>query len=318
MLSGAWPSPWRPNSSRLLTTPSDFAPMSTRISSLSMRTTLPSTTSPCLKLLMSESCSASSSSIVVGSGPSSRGAREPLPPARRRRPGHRRCRGVVRRAHRAGGIGGRSGGRSRAAAAPRPGRPRSRSPRSTSPRRPGSPVGDAAGRRRGRRPPPRSAVEASASAVVSAAPRLVGRHRRVGLSVVLASAVGSSALGTGSSATAIAVVAPRGAWSVTDGGRLGVGAVPPCCSSVNGLVTPGDGFALTNHERPERSSDRARGRVGVWVRGDRTPRSAPSRLLWPAIALQLSMPSWGRESLAQGFRAPQSTTIAAPCPNAPI
>ena len=43
--------------------------MSTRISSLSMRTTVPSTTSPCLKLLMSESCSASSSSIVVGSGP---------------------------------------------------------------------------------------------------------------------------------------------------------------------------------------------------------------------------------------------------------
>ena len=38
-----------------------------------MRTTVPSTTSPCLKLLMSESCSASSSSIVVGSGPSSRG-----------------------------------------------------------------------------------------------------------------------------------------------------------------------------------------------------------------------------------------------------
>ena len=43
--------------------------MSTRISSLSIRTTVPSTTSPCLKLLMSESCSASSSSIVVGSGP---------------------------------------------------------------------------------------------------------------------------------------------------------------------------------------------------------------------------------------------------------
>ena len=75
MLSGGWPSPWRPNSSRLLTTPSLLAPMSTRISSLSMRTTLPSTTSPCLKLLMSESCSASSSSIVVGSGPSSRGGR---------------------------------------------------------------------------------------------------------------------------------------------------------------------------------------------------------------------------------------------------
>ena len=40
-----------------------------------MRTTWPSTTSPCLKLLMSESCSASSSSIVVGSGPSSRAGR---------------------------------------------------------------------------------------------------------------------------------------------------------------------------------------------------------------------------------------------------
>ena len=43
--------------------------MSTRISSLSIRTTVPSTTSPCLKLRMSASCSASSSSIVVGSGP---------------------------------------------------------------------------------------------------------------------------------------------------------------------------------------------------------------------------------------------------------
>src|SRR5438045_1526883 len=43
--------------------------MSTRISSLSIRTTLPSTTSPCLKLLISPSVSARSSSIVVGSGP---------------------------------------------------------------------------------------------------------------------------------------------------------------------------------------------------------------------------------------------------------
>ena len=69
MLSSGCDSACRPKSSRLLTTPSDLAPMSTRISSLSMRTTVPSTTSPCLKLLMSASCSASSSSIVVGSGP---------------------------------------------------------------------------------------------------------------------------------------------------------------------------------------------------------------------------------------------------------
>ena len=42
--------------------------MSTSISSLSMRTTVPSTTSPCLRLRISPSCSLSSSSIVVGSG----------------------------------------------------------------------------------------------------------------------------------------------------------------------------------------------------------------------------------------------------------
>ena len=90
MASSGWPSPWRPNSSRLLTTPSLLAPMSTRISSLSMRTTWPSTTSPCLKLLMSESCSASSSSIVVGSGPSV--APAPAPPRRRSRRARRRSR----------------------------------------------------------------------------------------------------------------------------------------------------------------------------------------------------------------------------------
>ena len=85
-------SPWRPKSSRLLTTPSLLAPMSTRISSLSIRTTLPSTTSPCLKLLMSESCSARSSSIVVGSGPSSRPGRVPRAPRRRSPRAHRRSR----------------------------------------------------------------------------------------------------------------------------------------------------------------------------------------------------------------------------------
>jgi hypothetical protein len=53
MFSWAGLSALRPYSSRLLTTPSDLAPMSTRISSLSMRTTLPSTTSPCLRLRIS-------------------------------------------------------------------------------------------------------------------------------------------------------------------------------------------------------------------------------------------------------------------------
>ena len=117
MARAGWPSPCRPNSSRLLTTPSLLAPMSTRISSLSIRTTLPSTTSPCLKLLMSESCSARSSSIVVGSGPSTRGGRGLLVLV----PGGRGVRGVVR--GQAFGVG--SGGRS-AAAAPRRSGPRRR------------------------------------------------------------------------------------------------------------------------------------------------------------------------------------------------
>jgi hypothetical protein len=75
-----------------------------------MRTTWPSTTSPCLKLLMSESCSASSSSIVVGSGPSGRAARGLVLVAR-----GRRVRGLVvgqrigRRRRRVGRGDGRVG-----------------------------------------------------------------------------------------------------------------------------------------------------------------------------------------------------------------
>src|SRR5687767_15277437 len=54
-------------SSRLLTTPSLLPPKSTRISSGSMRTTVPSTTSPCLRLLTSLSGWSSSSAIVIDS-----------------------------------------------------------------------------------------------------------------------------------------------------------------------------------------------------------------------------------------------------------
>ena len=54
-------------SSRLLTTPSLLPPKSTRISSGSIRTTVPSTTSPCLRLFTSLSGWSSSSAIVIGS-----------------------------------------------------------------------------------------------------------------------------------------------------------------------------------------------------------------------------------------------------------
>ena len=91
MLSCGWVSVLRPYSSRLLTTPSDLAPMSTRISSLSMRTTVPSTTSPCFRLRISPDCSLRSSSIVVGSGRSDDRA-----PAPRRRPPRVRRRNPLR------------------------------------------------------------------------------------------------------------------------------------------------------------------------------------------------------------------------------
>ena len=53
-----------------------------------------------------------------------------------------------------------------------------------------------------------------------------------------ASVVGSSALGAGSSATAIAPTGSSDAWVLTEAVASVSGAVPPCCSSVNGLVTP--------------------------------------------------------------------------------
>ena len=131
----------RPYSSRLLTTPSDLAPMSTRISSLSMRTTVPSTTSPCLRLRISPACSLSSSSIVVGSGRSS---------TTRRR------------------LGGRRGARRSAAL-----RPRQRAhPRvSRRPRRARRALGASSARRPR---PQRRLVGSGSSAVGSTAARRVG------------------------------------------------------------------------------------------------------------------------------------------------
>ena len=70
----------------------------------------------------------------------------------------------------------------------------------------------------------------------------------------------------GSSATATAPAGSVDASVATDAVASVSGAVPPCCSSVNGLVTPGGGFAPENHERPERCSGRGPGTVrgGPW------------------------------------------------------
>ena len=91
-------------------------------------------------------------------------------------------------------------------------------------------------------------------------------------------AAASSVLVAGSSATATAATVSSDAWSAAEAMASGSGVVPPCFSSVKGLVTPGCGFAPENHERPERRSSRVRNaRV---VRGDLTPRSAPSCVEW--------------------------------------
>ena len=218
--------------------------MSTRISSLSIRTTVPSTTSPCLKLLMSESCSASSSSIVVGSGPRSRGAGPGRPRPRPRR--RRRVGGVVgaqrrRRRHR----------RPRPAHRPSAAVAVARRPR---PRLAGASASVAAAAARGA-----SALGGGCvGAAVGVGRRRLGRvgasaamprRRRLGRGGLGAAVIGWSGrrpsprwsprhrLVAGSSATAIAAAARSGVWSASRRSPR-LGAVPPCCSSVKCLVSP--------------------------------------------------------------------------------
>ena len=83
----------------------------------------------------------------------------------------------------------------------------------------------------------------------------------------------------------------------------GSGVVPPCCSSVKGLVTPGGGFAPENHERPERRSSRVRN--DQVVRGDRL-RGPLLRASNGSMSLLRCPAPWGRESLAHAFRRLQS------------
>ena len=246
--------------------------MSTRISSLSIRTTVPSTTSPCLKLLMSESCSASSSSIVVGSGPSSRGGAGGSGVGQlQNRPRRRVLRSVSRPGGLGGGFGGSDGGslylggglrwRSQTAAS-RPchwARSRSR--------------------------PRRSRSRRSVSRCVRCRGLVGVRGRRLRASAVVASAV-AAGVSVGVARTwslgarlvwVSASVRPRRArrrrrsppGSV---GRLAVhrrGCVR--CRRGAALLLFGQwsghscrGFAPENHERPERCSGRVRGIVRVW------------------------------------------------------
>ena len=220
--------------------------MSTRISSLSIRTTVPSTTSPCLKLLMSESCSASSSSIVVGSGPRSRTGRGSgsSSSARRAASAH-----VVS----LGRVGGR--------AWPLPSRSRSARRRVGAARRRGRGVVSAAAPARSRRRPPRrlrrlarlggdclrlvasrpprSASTRPLGRRSAASPRLRPRPRPgARMSRRPRGSPGSASATRRWRARRRRRRPPRcsGAWSVSGAIASGSGAVPPCFSSVKGYV----------------------------------------------------------------------------------
>ena len=226
-----------------------------------MRTTLPSTTSPCLKLLMSESCSASSSSIVVGSGPSSRaragaGSSWLLVLAGGRRPVSAS----------AASIGRRDWARAR-----------------QGPRRASAVAGAlaAASRRLARlgcleglgvAPRPWRQAPAASVGCVGGDGHLggggTGRARRRPRSPRRS----SSAPGPAAEAMA-----------------SGSGAVPPCCSSVKVDQSPVDGFRPRNHERP-RALARAVWATMEWSVVSLAPRSAPSASMGLDVALQLSVP----------------------------
>ena len=201
--AAGWPSPWRPNSSRLLTTPSLLAPMSTRISSLSMRTTCALDDVAVLEALDVR--------VLLGEQLLHRGrlgtelarpARAPAP--RRSRPERR----PVSASRHARPAVGRRGDRPVPAA-----RRRARGARRRAPgRRDRLGVGDG----------DRLAASAGASTTVSAT---VGSGS--------AGASGASWMVAGSSATLASRRRLSGAGSATEAMASGSGAVPPCSSSVN-------------------------------------------------------------------------------------
>ena len=245
--------------------------MSTSISSLSIRTTVPSTTSPCLKLLMSVSCSASSSSIVVGSGPVRRvtgaGASSSSSSAAGGASATSSARSWRSAVGRLGLGSGRPPGRPRRP----PRRPRSW-PRPQGRRRPPGRPGGLGRRPRGassRRGPPYglgSAASATAASGASAARGLVG----------LGGGLGCLGGAAGSSATAIAatVCSDAGVSLEATGLRrrrgpalLLVGQGDPCLLS---WIPPRESRTASEHT-PGAVLERE------WIGGELGRRSAPSR-----------------------------------------
>ena len=226
--------------------------MSTRISSLSMRTIVPSTTSPCLKLLMSESCSASSSSIVVGSGPVGRFATTGASSSASMSEAGgasvtSSASAVGESATSAAGASATAAGFSTSTAAAGSSATSAAADSSTS-------AVAAAGSATSAGVSATSATAAGAlsatSAVADAAPSVPSVAGGAGASSSTATAASAASLSVvssgsglvsgaaGSSATAMAATVCSVAGASPEAVASGAGAVPPCCSSVKVILSP--------------------------------------------------------------------------------
>ena len=288
--------------------------MSTRISSLSIRTTVPSTTSPCLKLLMSESCSARSSSIVVGSGPRSRGAgagssassssaavgaSAVSSASQLRRQRHRRGRATATSpmGDSSAAVAASSRRRARRCWQRRVGVGRARAPRRRS----------AGARRRRRLGVDRRRFRLGRR--IGRGGRL-GRHgHSAGATSWVAGAASAAGWSAGSSATAVAAAVRSGFWPVGSRRRPRAGRPRPAVlrSTVWSLLSVKSPDTTTARATPGPGSRRS-----AVVRGD-GPRSAPFVASWRGTSSSAVCPLGPGES-STAFHA---ATIGRPCPNCP-
>ena len=270
-----------------------------------MRTTEPSTTSPCLKLLISESCSARSSAIVVGSGPVGTGFGAGAGAAVSGSAGsgsRARARGL------GGGLGLGHLGASRApSTGPQPPAARPRPRRARPP-----PWLSRWGLRLSRRlqAPPRAQPSRTRSARPRRLPRLPVPRTLSGLLLVLRCPPPRPRGSGWWRARRRRPPSPTGCSDVGASADASAGGiVPPCCSSVNSVSCPRtpsnrNGPSATPRPSVLRSSGPS----------DGGPRSAPSWSHRDERGLVQFRPEGPAESSTPEYGA----TIAPPCPNCPI
>ena len=142
-----------------------------------------------------------------------------------------------------------------------------------------------------------AAADPVAGSAAVAAGSSVGR-------VSLASGASGASAVSGTSATAVATAARSGSW-------LGVGAsasgraVPSCCSSVNGQISPVGEVPRHDNDLGSAQAGSETISSGPWLI---RPRSAPFVASWLDVSSAVCL--WGRESLAQAFSRLQSADCA--------